>query len=187
MSKQTLEDFDPQKAYKILVPRLTTIITTINSKREVNAAPFSAIMPVSNKPSILAFACVPTHDTYRNISDVGEFVVNIPPADIMDEMWVTARKFPYGVDELLEAGLTEIPSVKVSSPRIDECAAHLECEVKWIQESGDHNLIGGEIVHMTVKTEALKKDVLNVEQVKPLLHLDGVDFVIGDQVRKIKR
>jgi flavin reductase (DIM6/NTAB) family NADH-FMN oxidoreductase RutF len=43
-------------------------------------------------------------------------VVNIPPANILGKLWKTAEKFPYGVNEIEEAGLTQIPSFKVSLP-----------------------------------------------------------------------
>jgi flavin reductase (DIM6/NTAB) family NADH-FMN oxidoreductase RutF len=71
------EEIDNKNAYRILAPRPTIIVTTVNKGGEVNAAPFSFTMPVSMNPPLIAFASVTTHHTYRNIKETGEFVVNI--------------------------------------------------------------------------------------------------------------
>jgi len=180
------KNLDSNSAYRILAPRPTIIVTTINSKNEVNAAPFSFTMPVSMDPPLIAFASVPSHDTYRNISEIEEFVVNIPHEDILEKLWVTGEKFPYGVNEIEEAGLTQIPSESVAPPKIEECIGHLECKVEWIKEAGDHNLIVGRVVSTQIRKNALKDGLLNVEKIKPVLHLGGVDFVVGDHLRKVK-
>ncbi|GAB4311909.1 MAG: flavin reductase family protein [Methanobacteriaceae archaeon] len=180
------EKLDNNSAYRILAPRPTIIVTTINSKNEVNAAPFSFTMPVSMDPPLVAFASVPSHDTYRNIDEIPEFVVNIPHETILEKLWITGEKFPYGVNEIEKAGLNQISSEIVAPPKIKECVGHLECKVEWIKEAGDHNLIVGRVVRTDIKPESLKDGLLNVEKVKPVLHLGGVDFVVGDHLRKVK-
>lgn len=180
------EKLDNNSAYRILAPRPTIIVTTINSKDEVNAAPFSFTMPVSMDPPLVTFASVPSHDTYRNIDEIPEFVVNIPHETILEKLWITGEKFPYGVNEIEKAGLNQVPSEIVAPPKIKECVGHLECKVEWIKEAGDHNLIVGRVVRTDIKPESLKDGLLNVEKVKPVLHLGGVDFVVGDHLRKVK-
>jgi len=180
------EKIDSKNAYRILAPRPTIIVTTISSKDRVNAAPFSFTMPVSMDPPLVAFASVPTHDTYRNLVERDEFVVNIPTEEILEKLWITGEKFPYGVNEIEKAGLTQISSKEVTPPKIEECVAHLECRVQWIKEAGDHNIIVGKVIHADVKENSMKEGLLNVEKIKPVLHLGGVDFVVGDHLRKVK-
>ena len=119
-------DLEIEKAYRVLAPRPTIIVTTANSKGESNAAPFSFTMPVSVKPALVAFASVPSHHTYKNIEETGEFVVNIPNEAILEKLWITGEKFPYGVSEIEESGLTQMESLKVSAPKIAECIAHMK-------------------------------------------------------------
>lgn len=180
------EKIDSKNAYRILAPRPTIIVTTISSKDQVNAAPFSFTMPVSMDPPLVAFASVPTHDTYRNLVERGEFVVNIPTEEILEKLWITSGKFPYGVNEIEKAGLTQISSNEVAPPKIEECVAHLECRIQWIKEAGDHNIIVGKVINAEVKENSMKDGLLNVEKIKPVLHLGGVDFVVGDHLRKVK-
>jgi flavin reductase (DIM6/NTAB) family NADH-FMN oxidoreductase RutF len=180
------KDFPPENAHRILAPRPTVIITTMSPLGEVNAAPFSFVMPVSIKPPVLAFASAPSHDTNKNIEETREFVVNLTPADILQEMWITGEKIPYGENELEKAGLTPLPSKIVSPPIIAESMANLECEVLQINEIGDHNLIIGKVVHSSIQENCIKDGLLDVEKVKPILHLGGTDFVVGDNLRKVK-
>ena len=96
-------DFNETKvehAYRLLAPRPTIIVTTKSIEGNVNAAPFSFTMPVSINPPLLAFASVPTHHTFKNIDDTGEFVVNIPNENILDKLSITGEKFPEGVNEI---------------------------------------------------------------------------------------
>lgn len=180
------EEIDNKSAYRVLAPRHTIIVTTVNRKGEVNAAPFSFTMPVSMDPPLIAFASVTSHHTYKNIKETGEFVVNIPNEDILKELWITAEKFPEDVNEIEKAGLTQIPSKKVTPPKIEECIASIECKVKWIKKAGDHDIIVGESVQVEVQENTLKDGLLDVENVKPVLHLGGVNFVVGDHLKRVE-
>jgi len=177
-------DTDVGNAYRLLAPRPTIIVTTKN-KEIVNAAPFSFTMPVSIKPPLMAFSSAPTHHTFKNIEETQEFVINIPNGTILKQLWLTGEKFPEDVNELEKADLTEIESFKVSPPRIAECIAHIECRLHSIIDAGDHKLVIGEVIHADVNKSAIKEGLLDVENVKPVLHLGGVNFVIGDHIRQV--
>lgn len=180
------QELDVDAAYRLLAPRPTIMISTINNQGQVNAAPFSFTMPVSIKPSLIAFASVPSHHTFRNIKLNGEFVVNIPSETILKKLWITGQKFPEGVNEMEKAGLTPIPSGTVKPPRIAECVAQIECKMCWIKKAGDHHLVVGEVLKAHVQKNALKEGLLDVDRVKPILHLGGVNFVVGDHLRKVE-
>ena len=182
-------DFDKtnvEDAYRLLAPRPTIIITTQSREGHVNAAPFSFTMPVSIKPPLIAFASVPTHHTFKNIQETGEFVVNIPNEDILDQLWITGEKFAEDINEIEKAELTSIDSSNVTPPRIAECFAHMECRVHSIKDSGDHNIVIGEVVHADAAVNSIKDGLINVENIRPVLHLGGVNFVIGDHLTHVK-
>jgi len=180
------EDFPVENAHRILTPRPTVMVTTVDEDGNINAAPFSFTMPVSIDPPVVAFASAPDHHTARNIESTHEFVINITPADIIERMWVTARDIPAGENELEAAGLAWTSSRKVKPPRIVEAPGHLECELLRMFEVGDHNLITGSVVSASVRSGAVKEGLLDVESVKPVLHVGGNKFVIGDHVRHVE-
>lgn len=179
-------NMDVENFYRVLAPRPTIIVTTISPDGKINAAPFSFTMPVSSNPPLIAVASSPNHHTYQNIEQTNEMVINIPSEDILPELWITSEKFPQGVNEIEKSGLTQMPSQKVAPPWIGECIAHMECRVERILECGDHNLVLGEVLKVAAREDAIKEGLLNVEKAKPILHLGGKDFVVGDHRRILK-
>ena len=179
------KNLDVESFYRVLAPRPTIIVTTVSKKGEVNAAPFSFTMPVSVNPPLIAVASVARHHTYQNLEETQEFVVNIPTASILNELWVTGEKFPQGVSEIEKAGLTKMDSLEVTPPWIKECVAHMECKVEFTRECGDHQLVVGRVLKVGVREDAIKEGLLDVESAKPILHLGGKDFVVGDHRRKV--
>jgi len=135
-----------------------TLITTVGKDGSVNAAPYGWITVVDYNPPQLLFSVNIKHDTYRNVLETEEFVVNVPNADMIEEIWITQKPFPYGINELEEADLTPLPSEKVKPPRIKECKAHIECKVIWTKIIGSACLVLGNIEVISVDKEMEELD-----------------------------
>lgn len=181
------KEFPVEDAHKILAPRPTVIVTTKNSEDELNAAPYSFITPVSLDPSIIAISSAENRDTLKNIDENQKFVVNLVTEDIIQEMWVTSQEFTHGENELEKAHLTEKATKFVDIPAIAESIANLECIAVNISDVGNHKLIMGEVLNISINEDMIKDGALDVEKAKPLLHLDGDNFVIGDHIRKVNK
>jgi flavin reductase (DIM6/NTAB) family NADH-FMN oxidoreductase RutF len=117
-----------------IFPKMITIITSMDKDGNINAAPYSHIMQydvMQKNPRMLIGFRQESH-SFENICATGEFVVNCPSADHLDDMMETARFWPEGVNELEHTGLTMIPSRKVKPPSIEECPQIAECTVDQI-------------------------------------------------------
>jgi flavin reductase (DIM6/NTAB) family NADH-FMN oxidoreductase RutF len=117
-----------------LFPKLITVITTLDQQGRVNAAPYSHIMQydvMQKNPRMIVGFRQESH-SFENIVATGEFVVNCPSADYLDDMMETARFWPEGVNELDHTRFTMIPSRKVKPPSILECPQIAECTVDQI-------------------------------------------------------
>jgi flavin reductase (DIM6/NTAB) family NADH-FMN oxidoreductase RutF len=136
-----------------------TLITTLSKDGSVNAAPHGWVTVVDYDPPQLLFLVNTKHNTYRNVKETREFVVNIPGADMIREIWVTQKHFPSGTDKLKEAKLTVLPSEKVKPPRIMECKAHIECKVSWTRIIGSACLVLGSIEAISVDERIGKLDI----------------------------
>lgn len=135
------------------------IVTTVNEEGIPNAAIKSWMMPIGGNPNLIIFACSLKHDTARNILETKEFVVNIPNNDIAEQALKDIVAVPPGSDEIREAGLTPIPSVKVKPPRIAECIAHAECKFEELRkyDIGEYgNLFVGRVVHLSVNSDLIE-------------------------------
>jgi len=117
-----------------LFPKLITVITTMDKEGRVNAAPYSHIMQydvMAKTPRIMVGFRQESH-SFQNIVDTGEFVINCPTAEYLDDMMDTARFWPEGVNELEHTRFTPIPSRHVKPPSIQECPQIMECTVDEI-------------------------------------------------------
>ena len=176
-------ELKPSQFTKLLV-RPVVVITTISDDGKVNAAPFSFNTPVSFDPPLYAFASDPEHDTWINVKKTGEFVANVVGKDMGELMHILETDYPYGVNELEKAGLTEMPSKKVKPPRVKEALGWIECEVEKTFEVGDHMLIVGRVLCVEVKDE-FYKDVIDVGKV--LCHVSGKFFAQDMRIAEYKR
>jgi flavin reductase (DIM6/NTAB) family NADH-FMN oxidoreductase RutF len=125
-----------RERYKLMIgtiiPRPIALVTTVDEKGRINAAPFSFFNCLSADPPILAIGVenrpdMSFKDTGHNIRMTEVFTVNIVSYAIAEQMHVCAAKYPRGVDELKEAGLTAMSGEKVASPWIREAPAAFEC------------------------------------------------------------
>lgn len=126
------------------------IVTTIDTKGQINAALKSDFMRMVSDPPIIGFSCNLTHHTAQNILETHEFVINLVGEHILEKTLETAKDYPKGVNELEKAGLTAIPSQEVSPPRIVECHVHLECKEEFHKIYDDEIIIFGRAVAASV-------------------------------------
>jgi flavin reductase (DIM6/NTAB) family NADH-FMN oxidoreductase RutF len=159
------------RAYPILAslvtPRPIALVTTLSPEGVINAAPFSFFNVLGADPPILGFA--PGNrddgspkDTARNIRATHQFVVNLVDEQIAEAMNRCAATYPYGVNELEQAGLTAQPSSLVRPPRIAESPASLECEEWGTLEIGENRLVIGLIKRLHVRDELVDVERMRI-------------------------
>ncbi len=185
-----------QDRYKLMVstivPRPIAWVVTQDLDGRVNAAPYSFFNAFANEPPVVMIGIGgrkpgDAKDTGNNIRETDEFVVNLVSEETAQAMNVTAIDFPHDVDELVQAGLTTIPSTKVKPPRIAESPVAFECErMMAIELNHDRTLILGRVVAMHVRDDA----VMNPERCyidTPKLNLIGRMHGAGGYVRTTDR
>ncbi len=157
-----VETMKPHNIYNLLIglvaPRPVALVTSLDEKGTLNAAPYSAYNYLCTDPPIVALGVtnkpggdfVPK-DTARNIRRTREFVVNVVTEDLLAAMNVCATDFPSDVSEIEMAGLDTAPSQFVKVPRIKQAHAALECVEFTSTEIGNSRIILGKVVAMYVE------------------------------------
>ncbi|PDT13821.1 flavin reductase [Rhizobium sp. J15] len=167
------KELSERERYKLMIgtiiPRPIALVTTVDEHGRINAAPFSFFNCLSADPPILAIG-VENHpdmsfkDTGHNIRMTEVFTVNIVSFAIAEAMHVCGAKYPRGVDELKEAGLTAVPGEKVASPFIAEAPAAFECKRHVTLELGrSRQIIMGEIVYAHYQDGVVDPERLHVD------------------------
>lgn len=158
----TFANISATDRYKILtavvVPRPIAWVTSLDENGVVNVAPFSFFNAMGSEPAIVALGIsqrspgVPK-DTFRNIEERGEFVVNVVTYAAREVMNRSAADFPAGESELKMIGLEALPSVVVKPPRLAISPVNLECRRATIVDIGRNRVILGEILHARIADE----------------------------------
>ena len=165
------------KSVKLISPRLTVLVNTLDEKGELNSSPYSWIYPLSFNPPLIGVGIGGKQKlSYINSKRNGEFVVCVVSADFGQQAVSCEQNHNPG-DKLWEKqGLHTQKSVKVKVPRIEEAKAVLECKVtKFLEYDGDHTVLVGRVVHAEVEGD--------LNEIDPLLHDSGEDFrTVGKKI-----
>ena len=172
-----MEKVDVMKTFsRLLHPRPAVLVTCLDKEGRANAIAISWITPVSKKPPMVAICVAKTRYSYGLIKEAGEFVVNVPSAELAEAVHYCGTVSGRDVkDKPVKAGLTLKPAKVVKVPIIEECVAHLECKLKQVVECGSHDIFIGEVVAAYADPRAFdgQAGLWNLEAARPLLHAGG--------------
>jgi len=152
------------KRYKLplatVLPRPIAWVTTRDAGGAVNAAPASFFNVFGNDPATVGIGIgskgpAEPKDTRANIRATEQFVVNLVPFSLAQEMRVTSIAFPRGVEEPTEAGLLLAASERVRFPRIAQAPVSMECTFMQEIALGSFGVVLGKILMVPVNDEAV--------------------------------
>jgi flavin reductase (DIM6/NTAB) family NADH-FMN oxidoreductase RutF len=162
------------------------LVTSINREKIPNVAPKSWISVFARKPAIVGFGCNVNHDTSKNILSTGEFVINIPGAELAKKIWKASESKGQDSKEIEKVGLTPLKSVKITTPRIAECKAHLECSLDWTKKYGEEIIIFGKVLLASIDKKAVEGTLEErYKYLKLLTYLDDGAFGVIKTALKI--
>ena len=189
-------ELETKEVHKILLssiaPRPIAFASTIDAKGSVNLSPFSYFNVFSSNPPILIFSPSrrvrdnTTKHTLENAKETKEVVINIVNHSIVEQMSKSSREYDKGVNEFLEIGLTQVPSLKVQPPRVLESPISFECKVDNIVSLGDSGGAGQLIIAKVVQIH-INKDYLDSEGGIDSEKLDLVARMGGDWYTRVNK
>lgn len=139
------ENFSDEVSFRLLhdffVPRPVMLIATTGNGI-FNVAPFSYINAASTRPAAVMFSVLQREDgsdkdTLRNLRQNGHFTVNAVTESIIARANACGAALPEECSEFVSCGLTPVPSVRISAPRVLESPVQLECVVMHLIPIGD--------------------------------------------------
>ncbi len=156
-------------------PRPICFASTINKEGIPNLAPFSFFNVFSSNPPIAVFSPARSgrtgkqKDTFNNIKEVPEVVINIVNYSIVHQMSLASSPYAPDENEFVKSGLTPLKSELIKPHRIKESPVQMECKVIEIKELGDQggagNLVICEILKIHIDEKILDKNNM-IDQLK---------------------
>ena len=133
-------------------PRPIAFASTIDKDGNRNLAPFSFFNVFSANPPIMVFSPArsgrtnTTKNTFDNVKEVAEVVINIVNYSIVEQMSLSSSPFDSDVDEFVKSGLTPIASETIRPFRVKESPVQFECKVNELVELGTEGGAGNLVI-----------------------------------------
>jgi flavin reductase (DIM6/NTAB) family NADH-FMN oxidoreductase RutF len=174
---------DPASTYRLLVgsvvPRPIAWVTSGIPPHTVNLAPFSSFAWVSQHPAMLGFTInrrpSGLKDTFRNIEDDGEYVVNIAHEDLLHHVHASSEALAPDASEVEAQGLDLAPSQIVRVPRLAPAPISMECvherTISFSPTGGD--FVVGRVVGWNIDESVMRDGRIDTELLRPLGRLAG--------------
>ena len=205
------DDFTADEMYFVLrdaiIPRPIAWVSSIDAQGNTNIAPFSFFNVCSPTPPVLGFSCGPRgedrssagwalKDTWANIRATREFVINLVPESMADEMVRTSDPLPSGASEFQHAGLTPVASTRVKPPRVAGVPVAYECVLREGIALGRSTWVMGDVVqvHIDGRCYAGEKrgfkhrvDVLSQTDMRPYARLGSNFYARLREIETLQR
>jgi flavin reductase (DIM6/NTAB) family NADH-FMN oxidoreductase RutF len=120
-------EFPLERAFTFVESGPVLLIATRQAgKNNLMTASCSASMGF--EPS-LGICLGPWNHSYAALSETGQCVVAVPPADLLESVVDIGNCSGREIDKFARFGLTALPAKKVDAPLVGECLFNLECRV----------------------------------------------------------
>ena len=120
--------FPLAKVYGLLEPGPVVLLTTADAGR-ANVMAMSWHSMLEFEPPLVGCVVSNRNYSFRLLESSRECVINIPTADIAQQVVRCGNATGLRTDKFRKFGLTPSPATQVGAPLIDECYASLECRV----------------------------------------------------------
>ncbi len=188
-------DFDPDThpggLYRLLnsvvVPRPIAWVSTRSPDGVDNLAPHSFFTVSCADPAIVQFTSIGRKDSLANALATGEFVVNLAPESLFEQINATATDFPAELDEFAEVGLEREPAARVTPPRVAGSPVAVECVLHGSEDFGSSVVVFGRVVLISIAAEVLVDGHPEIELLRPLARLGRRQWSTIGEVREIGR
>ena len=125
----------------------------------------------------------PSRHSYGMLKENGEFVINLPSADLAREVDFVGIYTGAKMDKFEKCSLTKKPSEKVAPPTIAECPVALECRVTDVIPMGSHDVFIADIVGVSCHESIIdEKGRMCFDKANLLAYAHGEYYTLGDVV-----
>ena len=183
---------DPFKS--CIVPRPIAWVSSIDPEGRVNLAPYSFFNGIAADPPLVMISFNGLHrdggdkDTLANIRATGEFVVNMVPLALKDEMNLSCGDHPHEVDEMALTGLEAAPSKLVAPPRLAAAPINMECRLHQVVDlpctlaDSRNTMIIARVLGIHIDDAVLVDGLVDLTRIEPLTRLGYMQYSAIDSV-----
>lgn len=189
------EEIDYRTLAGAVIPRPIAWTSSLSPDGTPNLAPFSFFNVATTTPPILMVSVTKFDgnkpdrfkDTYRNVRETEEFVVNVVTRPLLEAMNETSARLFESENEFDHAELEAAESTLVDPPRVAQTDVAFECTLYDIVPVGKSALIFGDVVHAHVDESVTTDGKLDVTKLDAIGRLSGGYYATIDNYRHMER
>lgn len=139
-------------------PLPAVLVTTVDETGKPNVFTVAWAGVACTAPPMITIAVRKERLSHANITAIGQFVINIPPKELVKAVDFCGCRSGYKVDKIKHFGLELEPGVVVTVPSLKKCPVSLECVVRSVTELGTHDLFLAEVVQNKVDPSIIDQE-----------------------------
>lgn len=170
------------KAGALTAP-LPPVIVTVGDMENSNMLTVAWTGILSTIPPRTYVSVRPSRHSYAILKESGEFVINLPRADMARAVDYVGIYTGKKVDKFAVTGLTRVASEHVSAPTLRECPIALECRVTDVIPMGTHDVFIADILGVSCDDSILDAEgKMHFERANLLAYAHGEYFALGEKL-----
>ncbi len=171
------------KPVNALFPVPAVLVTSRLGDGEPNIIAIAWTGVVNNSPPMVYVAVQPSRYSHGLIKGSGEFVINIPSAEMAKVVDYCGMVSGRDVNKFRETGLTPLAASQVRAPLIKECPVNLECKVRSVVSLETHDVFIGEVVAVHADKGVLDdKGMPDFEKIRPCAFCMGEYWELKERI-----
>jgi flavin reductase (DIM6/NTAB) family NADH-FMN oxidoreductase RutF len=179
MKKYRKQQFDVANVRRLLEPGPVVLVSSA-WQGKTNIMTMGWHMMIGFTPALFGCYIDESNHSYAMVKGSGECVINIPTADLLEQVVGIGNCSGEDRDKFALFGLTAVPGEEVAAPLIAECYASFECRLANAHPNPNHALFVWEIV---------RAHVASTPRLPKTLHYrgDGEFMVSGREINTLER
>ena len=170
------------KAGALTAP-LPPVIVTVGNMEKANMITIAWTGILATHPPRTYISVRPSRHSYELLKEYGEFVINLPSADMARRVDYVGIYTGAKVDKFAVTGFTPVPSEQVAAPTVEECPVAIECRVCEVIPMGTHDVFVADILGISVDERIMDEDgKLCFERANLLAYAHGEYVALGEKI-----
>lgn len=170
----------------MLLPVPAVLVTVASTDGKDNIITLAWVGTVNSEPPMVSISVRPSRYSHGLLEETGEFVVNLPGADIVRELDLCGMVSGRDEDKFSLCGFKRIPASRVRAPLIDRCPVNLECLVRDKLRLDSHDVYIGEILAVHVDGGVLdEKGRIDLAKMRPVAFAAGAYTDLGPKLSRM--
>jgi len=179
MKKYRKQHFDVANVRRLLEPGPVVLVSS-SWQGKTNIMTMGWHMMIGFTPALFGCYIDESNHSYDMVTRSGECVINLPTADLLEQVIGIGNCSGADTDKFAHFGLTEVRGEEVNAPLIAECYASFECKLADAQPNPNHPLFVWEVVRAHVAASPELPKTLHYRG-------DGEFMVSGREIATLER